>query len=554
MGMVKEKKRHGVKRKVAQESSSKLYWTRTTTCFTIASMALLLCSMCAQYWIQSTKDGMAENATNTTQHMRKRQSWSSWIGHHVYVTLEELQWLLPKNKSRRSDGYFPDTCIWRVIPDVVRPSEAKNRSQAWRIREYEFWDEVSQTWTGQRPEECTILSRGDLVMNGSRSPRKTADKDYGDYRVLENVWFSQGVFYKVVDAADTKEGKTLSSNIDFVTLVVHDVRMFELNTKMRFVPGETVMIDFSYFIHPTAIGHWLEYLLPLMSMRRIEGFFKSPDTILLMHLKRSFVFEWVRAALGAALGVDRKGTLSPIIFQEETRAVWSQISTTFENLPRDEWVCFEKIIVAKDMIDGGPRTAFNGSRDASIFRKRMHRLYGIKTRAVSIRNDRDRKITLLHKAANRRIQNRSDLKALLSKFGTVSEYEFTDQVPMAKQMNIISQTHILVSAHTSGLANAMFLPPGALVLELRHRNFMTILEVTFEQQIRTLGDVKHTYWKAMKEEEGPYIHPDDERKFGGKFWANEKCNTEDCVEAHTLVDLVVNLTAIEHLLREHIPL
>ena len=544
----KEKKRHTAKK---VESNSSPVWTRTSM-VVLACFVALISIVPYQYGRYIEWGRMSNHAvTNSSQILEKKQSWSSWLGYTFFTSLEELQWRLHGNTHRKSDGYFPGSCIWRVIPDEgAHPPDAKNRSHTWRVREYEFWDENSNEWTKKRPDPCTAVSRGS-VLNRATS-RRTIDRDYEDYRVLKNVWFSQGVFYRVLDVPDTKEGKPLSSNIDLATLVVQDVRTFASHTKMRFIPGETVLLDFSYFIHPTAIGHWLEYLLPMMSMRRIEGFVKPPGTILLMHLKRSFVFEWVRAAFGAAFGIDRQGNLPPILFQEETNAVWSQISQTFENVPRDEWICFETIIVAKDMIDGGPRTAFDGYNDASIFRKRMHRMYDIQTKSVSLRDDGDRKITLLHKAANRRVKNRDQLKALLSKFGTVSEFEFTDAVPMATQIKVISETHILVSAHTSGLANAMFLPPGALVLELRHRNFMTTLEKTFEQQIRSLGDVKHTFWKAMKLEEGPYIHADDERKFGGQLWANDKCNTEDCVEAHTLVDLVVNLTDIESLLRKQL--
>jgi len=80
---------------------------------------------------------------------------------------------------------------------------------------------------------------------GTASPRKTIDRDYQDYRVLKNVWFSQGVFYKVTDVAESKEAKALSSNIDLATLVVQDVGKFASHTKVRVVPGETVMLDFS---------------------------------------------------------------------------------------------------------------------------------------------------------------------------------------------------------------------------------------------------------------------------------------------------------------------
>lgn len=555
---MKEKKRKSVNRGRPLEQDKLGSICGKTTCVTSLACLVILVALSTQYWKDIGKGDMSlkRDDRNTTIGEPRRQSWSSWLGHTFYLSLEEIQWILGKTQKHHGiedvHGYFPQECVWRVVPDVVSPAAAKNRSHIWRVREYEFWDNTAKMWVprSSQPKQCTIGSRGALVSYSKAFEGKTIDHDYEEYRVLKNVWFSNGVFYKVVDAAETGEAKSLSSNIDFATLVVQDVGAFASQIKMRFVEGETVLLDFSYFIHPTAIGHWLEYLLPMMSIRRIQGLFRPPQGILLMHLKRSFVFEWVRAALGATFGIGGEGQLPPIIFQEETSSVWSQISTSFEKLPRDEWICFEKVIVAKDVIDGGTRTAFNNSRDASIFRKRMHRLYGLKVKSVSLQRDLRRKITLLHKSANRRIRNKEELKRLLSQFGTVSEFEFTSKVPMAIQLDIITKTHILVSAHTSGLANAMFLPPGALVLELRHRNFMASLENTFEQQINSLGDVTHIFWKATKEEEGPYIYSDDERKFGGELWANEKCNTEDCVEAHTLVDLVVNISEIEMLLMQ----
>ena len=114
---------------------------------------------------------------------------------------------------------------------------------------------------------------------------------------------------------------------------------------------------------------------------------------------------------------------------------------------------------------------------------------------------------------------------------------------MARQVKIMAHTDILVSTHTSGLANAMFLPPGALVVELRHRNFLEDMERTFEMQIKSLQDVTWVSWKAMNI---VYLHEDDERKF--QAWGTS-CDVDECVEAHTLVDIVVDVDAVMQLIR-----
>ena len=392
----------------------------------------------------------------------------------------------------------------------------------------------------------------------------------GRYRVIENLWFSRGSFYKIVDPSHPETGSPLglSSNINLYTIPVENVTSFVRNTKSsRYVRGETVLIDFSYFVHPTAIGHWLEYLLPLTSARRLEGLDgKPPAMVVVMHLKRVFVFEWVRAALGAAFGGGsvvggraRRSLPFPLIFQAETSSVWNQIGQRLEGMGDDEWVCFERVLVAKDVIDGGPRTAFmeeGGAGDARRFRRNVWDMYGVAGRGAGevraqggVGDDggdgdvRRRRITLLHKSANRRIRNRAPLREMLAEFGDVDEVELGEDVSMAVQVDIMAHSDILVSAHTSGLANAMFLPPGALVVELRHRNFLEDMERTFEMQIKSLEDVTWVGWKAM---EIVYLHEDDERKFNA--WGTS-CDVDECVEAHTLVDIVVDVDAVRQLIR-----
>lgn len=435
---------------------------------------------------------------------------------------------------------------------------------------YEFLDEEGRLRSrGSPPEACTVAGHSKDARGLPIGATIETFRRNDSYRIIHNLWFSKGSFYKIVDEGhpEVASPKGLSSNINLYTLAVNDVESFIANTKKAlYVQGETVLIDYSYFIHPTAIGHWLEYLLPMMSARRLEGFTAPPAMVVIMHLKRSFVFEWVRAALGAALGgisgvrsgenavsaarqeKARRWLPFPIIFQEETQSVWDQIGTTLEGISRDEWVCFEKVIVAKDVIDDGPRTAFmdvGGEQDARGFRDAMYRAYGVDPSGKA--NDRNgrMRITLLHKSSNRRILNRDELKVLLGTYGSVREVELTDGVSMATQIGIMSNTDVLVSTHTSGLANAMFLRPGALVVELRHRNFLEAMEQTFELQIKSLKDVRWVSWRAM---DIVYLNKDDERKFKG--WEN--CDIAECVEAHTLVDLLVNVTAVGALLAKAI--
>ena len=479
-----------------------------------------------------------------------RYRWQSWQERLVGYRLS----------LEGGHGYFPESCMWRISPDDDSSGSsnesAERRSLLWRVRRYEFWDEKSRVWSKERPVACTI----EHALLSSRGPGSawtnnmtTTILDHGDYRVMKNVWFTRGDFYRLVEQPTRTSPFKISSNMDMYTLVVKNTERFKENVNVTYIKGDVAMVDFSYFTHPTAIGHWLEYLLPMMSARRIEGRLQSPQAVIIMHLKRSFIFEWVRAALGAAFGVKKGTHLPPIIFQEETASYWDQIGMNFEGVSGDEWLCFENIIVMKDVIQNGTTTAFGkeSQRDAHLFRERMYSMYGKTLTPLPPVHSR-RNITLLHKSSNRRITNREDLKKMLSSYGIVSEVELTSNITMSAQLDIMAQTHILVSSHTSGLANAMFLRPGALVIEIVQRNWLISLENTFLRQTETLGDVRHVRWKATRLHEGVYIDPDDERLFGGELWDGENCNVEECVEAHTLVDIVVNLTEVETLLNANL--
>jgi protein O-GlcNAc transferase len=54
--------------------------------------------------------------------------------------------------------------------------------------------------------------------------------------------------------------------------------------------------------------------------------FRRPcDQLVLLHLKRTHLMEWVRAVVAVALGVGRQQQLPPIWLQQETDVVWEQL-------------------------------------------------------------------------------------------------------------------------------------------------------------------------------------------------------------------------------------
>ena len=133
--------------------------------------------------------------------------------------------------------------------------------------------------------------------------------------------------------------------------------------------------------------------------------------------------------------------------------------------------------------------------------------------------------------------------------------EFTAHTPVAQQLHTMATTGVLLSVHTSALANAIFLPPGAAVVELIHLNWpWDSLDRSFKVQSDARGDLHHFAWRAVSKDHAQYINPRDEHRFGGEEWAGVKCDTEECVEAHTNIDVIVDIVAVRALLVSRLPL
>lgn len=67
-------------------------------------------------------------------------------------------------------------------------------------------------------------------------------------------------------------------------------------------------------------------MFPLFSILNLESAFKLPPTqFMLLHLKRVHLMEWARAVMSVALGVKVHEDLPPMLMQQETDSVWTQI-------------------------------------------------------------------------------------------------------------------------------------------------------------------------------------------------------------------------------------
>ena len=67
-----------------------------------------------------------------------------------------------------------------------------------------------------------------------------------------------------------------------------------------------------------------------------------------------------------------------------------------------------------------------------------------------------------------------------------------------------------------------------------------------------MGDLHHYAWRARHRNHTVYLNPRDAQRFGD--WEGLACNTEECVEAHTNVDVVVDVPQLRALLADRLPL
>ena len=248
--------------------------------------------------------------------------------------------------------------------------------------------------------------------------------------------------------------------------------------------------------------------------------------------------EWVRGIIAIALGLPRGTSLPPLLLQEEVGSMWKQADGLIEGVENSNWVCFEKVLIVKDSYSGGLRVG-KTPEDSKMYRRRGWEMYNLPIPPDQLMAP-PRQITLLRKLSDRRILNEEGLVQILKRYGPVRIVQFDMNTTMGEQIAIMASTGLLVSTHNSAMANSIFLPPGAAILELIHRNWVVeSLDQSFKVQSGAMGDIHHWAWRAWKKEYGQYIHPRDNERFGGDEWANEKVRKIETVAYFSLNNILV---------------
>lgn len=235
------------------------------------------------------------------------------------VLFEKDQELIVGNTTYHpSFGLFPEGCRWRLVTQ----SNASGHS-------YQYWDFDSHDWSDERPDACIPTSYpppGPSNWSFYRDSPRTEVTCEKSHCMYTNLYYNNGRWYALVDGELYIPSWKFSRNQEIVTLHVQNATDFMKPISYRVVPGDTILFDFIFFIHPTAIGHWWEMLGPLYSILKSANFKRPCDQFILLHLQRQHMLEWVRAMIAVTLGVGLDQELPPVLVQEETDNAWHQIS------------------------------------------------------------------------------------------------------------------------------------------------------------------------------------------------------------------------------------
>ena len=426
-------------------------------------------------------------------------------------------------------GPFPRGCVWR---DAEGGGDGDSPPL-----EYLH----GAAWAPAQPAACRLEA---LVVpwNASASgpPPVTRLRCGGRACTLTNLWLARGALYAILDPGSPPiPPLTLSRNLKLVPLRVADAGQFARAAAPARVQGATLLLDYPFWLHSGAIGHWAELAAQAAGALGVGGGRPParPDTVLLLHAPRPSLGEWVRTALAAAVaGPDARAGLPPVLVQGENAAPRAPLERAPEG-----WLLLDSATLPRDAVAGG-RSTFARPEIAAEWRARFHRAAGARLPRARARPPRRRpSILLLRKSANRRLVNEAALVAALGEVGDVRVAEWGVGTPVAAQLAALSSADLLVSAHTSALAAVHLLPPNSAVLELIHPRWgWGRLDASFRDAAAARGrDVRHAALRAPPS--AAAAPPDDARRFG--VWSRAQCGTEACVEAAAGADFLVDVRA-----------
>ena len=444
-----------------------------------------------------------------------------------------------------------------------------------------------------RPSACDLSPRLPLPASASSSLTTSASCD-ASACTYTNLWHVDGAWYALARPGNDSHGAPgaggwgVSQHVRARRLSTCDPPAWAASVAgtspppshpPSFIPGTTALLDYRYFLHPTAIGHWAEHALSLAAaLRGGGGGDRRPVPVpvpvarlIILHASRRHAAgEWVRTALAAAFRAGGGGEhdpplLPPLHFQADAAAAEPGLASSppdpasppplltppgarLEGAPPAAWLLFERVVVPRDPPTGTPAAAVVGTDAARAFRAAFWGVAGVglpggrgghSPRPSS--PPAPPAILFLAKAANRRVLGGARLRAALVEGlngSSLAVAAFTAATPVRDQLEALRGASLVIGPHTSALAVAALLPPRSALLELIPFGWgWGGLDAVFSAMAAALGDVRHGAWRAGARAQAGWADGRDAARFGG--WAGGECGSEGCVEAVTRGDLVV---------------
>ena len=387
---------------------------------------------------------------------------------------------------------------------------------------------------------------------GSARTRVNQSQAWTSYSQL---WHNAGSWYALVEGGPDKAIKAdwkMSRNTRIQAMHVSSANAFATNTDVAFVPGTTLLLDYSYWRHPGAIGHWGgDVLYPLYSTLRELGR-PTIDRVIILHIKHRHLIPWVRHTMAVALDLELDN-LPPITLMRtaEPVGIGPGPGTPLFGLDDEKWYVFEHGLHVHDTFSGGKR-GFKRAADHNAWRDEMYRRAGVGP-GWSEGNQITFHLSPPRPLSNgRRVVNEGALLELLAKYGPVQTVQFRSDTSFEEQVQTMANSSIFVAVHTSVLTNAVLLRPGAAVFEITP---CMLQWGQLEEFMKTLtsaaGDIHHFAWRCMDNKYTHHHDPADTRKFA--HWTKEECMGSECVEAAIRVDVELNLEEFERLLDARVP-
>ncbi|DBA71209.1 TPA: hypothetical protein ACH3X2_011604 [Trebouxia sp. C0005] len=385
---------------------------------------------------------------------------------------------------------------------------------------------------------------------------------HGEYRIYQNFWFHAQRFYALnclatKDANATPIKADITLNMMLIEMPVAKAEQFYQHVQTGWWGGNTLLIDFPFPAFPESMGHWAEVLLPVYSAlvtgawkQHVQGPSRHIDRLLLSNVRRDQLqtFEWLQAMLRISMapGLPTGIELPQILCYDE-----------LETMDTMMWLGMQNVIIVNDRYTHpAGRGGFASVEHGQQFREAAYKEAHLSRPAPWQLGGAPRTITLLSAVTGEMVVNRDELLNSLEDIATafdmrVRPYSATSAASFASYVSIMSKTGVLVSRHGPMLANALFLPPGAVVLELLAYNWewKGISEV-YVNVTSSVGDIHHFAWRAKHPRYTHYIDEDEARY---AHWTAEECSSRHCVEVHSRAGMIADTSTIHEMLMDVVP-